>query len=87
MQGSFVAYVLVNADTKKYIGITSDISKRLAEHNEGKSEYTSFRGPWTLLWSSRVMSHTEALRLEKLMKKQKGGDGLQVLMRIFSQGS
>jgi len=87
MEGDFVVYILRNPDLKRYIGMTADIAKRICEHNEGKSAYTSTRGPWSLLWCSKMMSHTSALKLEKLMKKQKGGMGLEVLMRDFSQGS
>jgi predicted GIY-YIG superfamily endonuclease len=33
---------------QRYVGLTSDLRRRLAEHNAGKSSYTSKFGPWRL---------------------------------------
>jgi len=78
---------LVHQNHKRYIGITSVISKRLFEHNSGHSTYTHIKGPWSLLWTSRSLTHTEALQLEKRMKKQKGGTEPFTLTKDYSQGS
>ncbi|MBI3331535.1 GIY-YIG nuclease family protein [Candidatus Peregrinibacteria bacterium] len=80
MKGPFVIYVLRNPKNKRYIGITSNLSERLRQHNDGFSRFTKGKGPWNLEWSSRIMDHKEALIIEKLMKKQKGGMGLQRLL-------
>jgi len=43
-------YLLKNsADGKFYIGSTTDMERRLYEHNEGKSPYTRSRGRWELV--------------------------------------
>src|SRR5580700_11057473 len=34
---------------QRYIGITSDLRKRLAEHNGGRSPHTSKYSPWKLV--------------------------------------
>ena len=83
MKGIFVVYILVNDQNKRYIGITHNLNKRLNEHNKGISTYTRNKGPWSVLWKSIDMSHTEALALERKMKKQKGGKGLFVLMKHY----
>ena len=39
----------VSAVGQRYVGITSDLKQRLAEHNAGKSPHTSKYAPWTLV--------------------------------------
>jgi len=34
---------------QRYIGITSDLRKRIAEHNGGRSPHTSKYAPWRLV--------------------------------------
>lgn len=43
-------YLLVSElePTQRYIGLTSDLKKRLAEHNDGHSPHTSKFMPWKL---------------------------------------
>ncbi len=84
MEGDFIVYQIRNQRGRRYIGITSDINKRLHQHNKNFSTYTKYKGPWQLSWISCLMSHSEALKLEKLMKRQKGGIGLQKLMNQYS---
>jgi putative endonuclease len=78
---NYRVYVLINGDGRRYIGVSEDVSKRLAQHNSGISQWTSRRGPWRLEWTSGSLPLGDALRLEKLMKRQKGGDGLRILLR------
>jgi predicted GIY-YIG superfamily endonuclease len=68
-------YVLSNPHGKRYIGLSEDVAKRLHQHNDGVSHWTASRGPWTLVWQSKLGSLTEARKLETLLKKQKGGLG------------
>ncbi|WP_411908948.1 GIY-YIG nuclease family protein [Mesorhizobium sp. B261B1A] len=37
------------ADGERYVGITSDLKRRLAEHNHGKSSHTSKFLPWQIV--------------------------------------
>ncbi len=81
-------YVLRNAEGRRYIGVTDDVDRRLAQHNQGVSEWTRGKGPWDLEWSSTPRSLGDARALENLMKRQKGGSGLDRLLRIHgSSGS
>jgi putative endonuclease len=68
-------YVLCNPDAKFYIGISSEMKRRLIQHNQGKSAWTKQKGPWRLIWQSEQRSYTEARKLENKLKRQKGGDG------------
>jgi len=69
-------YLLQNPEGRHYIGISDDLSRRLSQHNDGVSQWTRHRGPWTLIWHSDFMSLSEARKLENLLKRQKGGEGL-----------
>jgi len=80
-------YILVNADGKRYIGLSENVSKRLADHNSGISKWTAKHGPWALQWVSQEFSLSEARWLESKMKRQKGGVGLHTLMKRFGQTS
>ncbi|HRS83401.1 MAG TPA: GIY-YIG nuclease family protein [Smithellaceae bacterium] len=63
-------YILCCADGTYYTGATNSIERRLGEHNRGTaSRYTRSRRPVTLMASSGVMSRSEALCLEREIKR------------------
>ena len=74
-KGNYWVYVLRNGRERHYIGITEDVARRLADHNGGKSTWTSKFGPWQVVWRQGPMSLSEARKLELLLKAQKGGNG------------
>ena len=67
-------YVLRNASGKFYIGVTSDVDRRVADHNEGRSKWTSKHRPWEVVWRRGPMKLGEARKLENWLKRQKGGN-------------
>ena len=70
MQSWFV-YLLCCADKSLYCGITTDIKRRLKQHNAGTaSKYTRARLPVSLAACTEVESKSAALKLEILIKKQ-----------------
>jgi putative endonuclease len=68
-------YVIQNPVGKFYIGISEDVAVRVQQHNDGISNWTKGKGPWTLRWTSEAMSIGEARKLENLLKRQKDGAG------------
>lgn len=63
-------YLLVCADNSYYCGITTDIKRRLAQHNAGTaSKYTRARLPATLAATAPVGNKSAALRAELYIKK------------------
>ena len=56
----YTVYVLRNPDGRHYIGLTSDIETRVAQHNAGESKWTAGRGPWTLVWTKPNLSFSDA---------------------------
>ncbi|MBV9877843.1 MAG: GIY-YIG nuclease family protein [Verrucomicrobia bacterium] len=46
-------YVIQNAEGRIYIGMTTDLDRRLVDHNSGISKWTKYRGPWKLVWNQK----------------------------------
>ena len=67
-------YVLKNTDPlpRFYVGLTSDVGARLAEHNNGVSSHTSDRGPWTLHVAIEFTDEQRALAFERYLKSGSG---------------
>ena len=55
---------------KFYTGHTEDIERRLEEHNRGKTSFSATGMPWTLVYSKDCSSRSEAIKLEKFIKKR-----------------
>jgi putative endonuclease len=53
-----------------YVGSTNDIKERLERHNSGQGVYTKRGVPWRLVTSFEFLTRSEAVRLEKKIKKR-----------------
>ncbi len=64
-------YLLECSDQTLYCGYTTDLKRRLGEHNEGKigASYTKSRRPVKLVYSEKLDSKKEALQREIEIKK------------------
>ena len=58
-------------DDSFYIGYTSNLDRRLEEHNEGNSRYTSKKTPWKVVYSEEFEEKSDAIKRELFLKKQK----------------
>lgn len=73
----YLVYILRCADGSLYTGITTNLSRRLSEHNSdnSNSKYTRSRRPVSLVYSFKLRSRSEALkeevRIKALSKRQK----------------
>ena len=62
-------YILLCSDGSLYTGITTDVDRRVREHNSGKgSKYVRSRRPAELVWREDAESRSEALRREAAIK-------------------
>lgn len=58
------------ANDTLYTGITTDLARRLRQHNSGKgAAYTRSFGPVTVMWSETRPTKGDALRRESEIKK------------------
>ena len=64
-------YILKCADDTLYTGWTTDIQRRLTEHNDGKkgSRYTRARRPVRLIYSEEFQDKIAAMQREAEIKK------------------
>ena len=66
----YYVYLLQSTvDDKYYIGQTSNISKRLLEHNSGNEKSTKHRKPFKLLGYEIYKTRNEAMWRERELKK------------------
>lgn len=56
-----------------YVGSTSDVHRRLKEHNFGKSGYTKKGIPWQLIYQEPSETRKTAWQREMEIKRYKGG--------------
>jgi len=61
-----------NFPEQRYIGLTDDLKKRLADHNSGCSFHTAKYKPWILVNYIAFATREGAAEFEKYMK---GGSG------------
>jgi predicted GIY-YIG superfamily endonuclease len=62
----------VHAREQHYVGQTSDLKRRLADHNAGRSLHTSRYKPWNLACYVGFASEQKALAFEKYLKSGSG---------------
>jgi putative endonuclease len=66
----YYVYLLKCIDNSLYCGITTDLQRRLTEHNTSKkgAKYTKSRRPVTLMWFQITNDKSSALKLEFKIK-------------------
>ena len=72
MTDAWYVYILRCADRTLYTGVTTDLQRRLSQHNgdtAGGPRYTRGRRPVTLLWSESVADRGSAQRREAAIKR------------------
>ncbi|MEQ9413564.1 MAG: GIY-YIG nuclease family protein [Cyclobacteriaceae bacterium] len=82
---SYYVYVLKSekVEGKHYVGMTSNIERRLKEHNAGRSKFTSGFIPWKIVYSEFLATRSEAREREKYLKSAAGRRFIkQYLLRI-----
>ena len=63
-------YVLQSRRTGRlYLGWTTDLRRRLCEHNDGLSRATRNRGPYELVYYEAYKHRAEAIAREQSLKK------------------
>ena len=77
----YYLYILKCADKTLYTGITTDLKRRIIEHNSSKlgARYTSSRRPVKLVYSKKFKNRSTALKEEARIKKLKRNAKLELI--------
>ncbi len=69
-------YMLRCADNSLYTGVTTDVERRVVEHNAEKSvtKYTRVRQPVSLAYFEKAASRSDACKREAQLKKLNKAD-------------
>lgn len=67
----YYVYIIKCSDKTLYTGITTDLKRRIAEHNSSKlgAKYTSSRRPVKLVYSEKFKTRSTASKEEVRIKK------------------
>ncbi|NHE56975.1 GIY-YIG nuclease family protein [Cyclobacterium plantarum] len=80
MTESYTVYALKSLfDGRIYVGFTSDMEKRLKEHNAGKTKSTKGFRPWILIYTEIAETRQKAREKEKYLKSGIGKEFLKSL--------
>jgi predicted GIY-YIG superfamily endonuclease len=72
-QKRFVYVLRSSVDpARHYVGLTSDVTSRLAAHNAGQAVHTATKKPWTLVVSIEFRDERVARRFEHYLKSGSG---------------
>jgi len=69
----YYVYILKSLrDGSNYIGITTDLRKRLQEHNFKGLKFTTAKQPYKVIWYSAFLDKIKAYKFEKYLKTGSG---------------
>jgi putative endonuclease len=72
--GMFTVYVLKSKVAKKsYVGYTTDINRRIKEHNSGKGSYTKKYMPWIIVYTEEFHKENEAKKERSILSQKQVG--------------
>lgn len=85
IQSSWFIYILQTSSGALYTGITTDVQRRLRQHNgelNGGAKALRGKGPLTLLSVWQVPSRRHALQFEYSIKRMKKADKLALIQQF-----
>ena len=80
----FYTYVLLGTNDHWYIGFTTDLRRRVKEHNQGSNFSTRPHRPLTLVYYGACLDRTDAERREKYLKTTQGGRLLKRRLKEYT---
>ncbi len=83
MNSAYFVYVVQCTDDTYYTGITTDLRRRIEEHNTSPkgARYTRTRHPVVLRYSEKHPNKSEALKREMTIKKMKRAEKIELITR------
>jgi len=78
---SYYVYIVQCIDKSLYTGITTDIKRRIKEHNHSSkgAKYTKLRRPVILVYSESSLNRSEASKREYIIKKMSRKKKLELI--------
>ena len=82
MQNFYYVYILIDitTGTHYYVGLTQDLSARLAKHNSGEVQHTAKFKPWRIQTAIAFDNKQKAVAFEDYLKS---GSGREFARRHF----
>ena len=74
-------YILELSNGNFYIGSTRNLKQRVSDHQQGKSGYTSKYLPINLVFSKEFQTYSEALKVEKHLKRLKNKEIINLIIK------
>lgn len=81
----YLVYILECADGTYYTGLTTDLERRLQEHQQGTpkgARYTRTRRPVKVVWQQRQPDRASASRLEYQIKRLSRQQKMALVLRL-----
>ena len=72
-----------NDRTHRYIGYTTDLRKRITDHNQGLNQSTKPFRPWKLIYYEACLNRDDAQRRERYSKTTQGWRLLQRRLKEY----
>ncbi len=80
----YYVYILQSAKDKSlYIGYTTDLKKRFADHNNGLSLATKYKRPYKLIFYEAFLDRIDAKHREVYLKS---GWGFRSIKKLLKRG-
>ena len=76
----FVYVLRSKRDGQYYIGSAENVTRRLSQHNRGKTRSLKHRRPLELVYVERFEGSEQARKREKQLKSFKGGEAFRRLL-------
>ncbi|MCH8327086.1 MAG: GIY-YIG nuclease family protein [Candidatus Marinimicrobia bacterium] len=73
---SYTVYILLSDEGYNYVGMTSNLTRRLQEHRAGHSHYTRRGKGWKVVYQEDALSGEKARKREKYLKSHAGKEWL-----------
>jgi predicted GIY-YIG superfamily endonuclease len=69
----FYVYILKSVkDNSYYTGISTDLKRRIKEHDNGKARYSNSKRPYRLKWYCAFPNRIKAYDFERYLKSSSG---------------
>jgi putative endonuclease len=68
----YVYVIRSEKDGRFYVGLTSNVKKRVSQHNTGRTRSTKAYRPWKLFFFEECLNRIEARKRERYLKSGYG---------------